>query len=208
MVTAMGNVSELLPFHVNGTLTGDERAMVERTLGRDADLRAEARSLAALREAMQAEVAGDAGRSPGAFGKARLMRDIDRIEAARLVTATGSAQPRRAAAPVRSMLAAAAVAGLFAFAVGWFTASDTAPYTLASGGEVAAVQGPVLTLAFRPDATEAQIAALLRDNRLGIVAGPSAIGLYRVEVPAGTDLAGLAARLRAADSVIESVGLP
>jgi len=206
MVSAMGELNELLPFHVNGTLDGDDRAAVERALGRDAALRAEAAGLARLRDAMQAQ---EMGQSPGAFGKARLMRDIARMEAAALVTSPrAAAAPRRAAAPVASMLAAAAIAGLFAFGVGWFSASDDAPFTLASGGTVAPVQGPVLTVAFRPDATEAAIAALLRENRLGIVEGPTAIGLYRVEAPVSVNLSDLAARLRAADSVIESVGLP
>jgi hypothetical protein len=206
MVSAMGELNELLPFHVNGTLDGDERAAVERALGRDAALRADVAGLARLRDAMQAQ---GMGQSPGAFGKARVMRDIARMEAAALVTATPvTAAPRRSAAPFTSMLAAATIAGLFAFGIGWFSASEDAPFTLASGGTVAPVQGPVLTVAFRPDATEAQIAALLRDNRLGIVEGPTAIGLYRVEVQASANLAELAARLRAADSVIESVGLP
>lgn len=206
MVAAMGELNQLLPFHVNGTLDGDERAAVERALGRDAALRAEAAGLARLREAMQVQ---DMGQSPGAFGKARLMRDLARMEAAALeASPRAAAAPRRSAAPVTSMLAAAAIAGLFAFGVGWFSASDDATFTLASGGTGTVAQGPVLTVAFRPDATEAQIAALLRDNRLGIVEGPTAIGLYRVEAQATANLVELAARLRAADSVIESVGLP
>jgi anti-sigma factor RsiW len=206
MVSAMGELNQLLPFHVNGTLDGDERAAVERALGRDPALRAEAAGLARLREAMQAQ---DMGQSPGAFGKARLMQDLARMESAALeASPRAAAAPRRSAAPVTSMLAAAAIAGLFAFGVGWFSASDDASFTLASGGTVTAPQGPVLTVAFRPDATEAQIAALLRDNRLGIVEGPTAIGLYRVTAQPNANLAELATRLRAADSVIESVGLP
>ncbi len=205
MVAEMVNMRELLPFYVNGSLTAEERARVERGLNEDSRLREEAVALNRLRSAMQAQ---EAERSPGAFGRARLMRDIDRMADRHLVDSVRGNPERRRTSPFPSVLAAAVVAGVFALGVGWFSQTDTAPYQLASGGDVVAVQGPVLTVAFRPDATEAQIAALLRELRLGIVAGPTSIGLYRVEAGASADLTELAARLRAVPDVIESVGLP
>jgi hypothetical protein len=205
MVAEMVNVKELLPFYVNGSLTAEERARVERGLSEDSLLRDDALALTRLRAAMQSQ---EPERSPGPFGRARLMRDIDRQDSAGVVE-TGQGGPmRRRTSPFPSVLAAAVVAGLFALGVGWFSQSDTAPYRLASGGDVATVQGPVLTIAFRPDATEAQIATLLRELRLGIVAGPTSIGLYRVEAGPSADLTELAVRLRAVPEVIESVGLP
>lgn len=205
MVAEMVNIEELLPFYVNGSLTAEERARVERGLSEDNRLREDLLALTRLRAAMHSQ---EPERSPGPFGRARLLRDIDRQEAARVVDTVRGGPSRRRTSPFPSVLAAAVVAGIFALGVGWFSQSDTATYRLASGGEVAAVQGPLLTIAFRPDATEAQIAALLRDLRLGIVAGPTALGLYRVEAGTSADLTELAARLRAAPDVIESVGLP
>jgi len=205
MVAEMVKIEELLPFYVNGSLTAEELARVERGFSDDRRLREEAVALIRLRAAMQSQ---EPERSPGAFGRARLMRDIDRMADRGLVDATRRNPERRRTSPFPSVLAAAVVAGVFALGVGWFSQSDTAPYRLASGGDVAAVQGPVLTIAFRPDATEAQIATLLRELRLGIVAGPTSIGLYRVEAGPSADLTELAVRLRAVPEVIESVGLP
>ena len=67
-------LSELLPFYLNGTLDGDERARVEAGLAEDEALRADLEFL----KVVQAEtLARDAGTSPGDFGLARLVRDID-----------------------------------------------------------------------------------------------------------------------------------
>ncbi len=205
MVANMVNVAQLLPFYVNGTLTAEELGQVEQALQDDVRLRDEALALAGLRVAMQSEMPE---RSPGPFGRARVMRDIERAEAAQIDDQLRAGAVRRQGSPLPSVLAAAVVAGVFALGVGWFSQADRPTFELASGGDVVAVQGPVLTVAFRPDATEAQIAAVLRDLRLGIVAGPTALGLYRVEAPASSDLSELASRLRAVPDVIESVGLP
>jgi anti-sigma factor RsiW len=205
MVAKMVNIPELVPFYVNGTLSSEECALVERVLAEDPQLRDSARALARLRSLMQAQ---EPERSPGPLGRARLMRDIERQENARVEDSLRAVPPRRYSSPFPSVLAAAVVAGLFALGVGWFSQTDTSPYQLASGGSVAEVRGPVLTIAFRPDATEAEIAALLRELRLGIVAGPTALGLYRIQAGESADLTELAARLRAAPQVVESVGLP
>lgn len=62
----------------------------------------------------------------------------------------------------------------------------------------------LLTVAFRPEATEAAMRSTLASAGAQIVSGPSALGLYLVAVP--RDKAdSLASQLRAATGVVESV---
>lgn len=177
----------LLPFQVNGTLDGPEAAALAAWLARDADLRDEAAALAALRATLQAEPVD----SPGQAGLDRLMAGLD--------AATPANLPR----PPRLWQAAAAV--LLAIAVGqavllFGRGADPGGYTLARAG------APALTVAFDPDATEAQIRAALLDADLVIVDGPSALGLYGLAPRAEGDAAAAAARL-AASGLTESLTL-
>ncbi len=188
-------IEALLPFYVNGTLRGDERASVEAALDDDARLRDEAAALGHIRQSMR-DI--DMGHTPGEFGLARLMRDIDRAAPAR--------QPavRRPSALLPWGLAAAAAIALVAVGLGRFGFQESAPYTQASGG----ADETFLTLAFQPEASQAQVSDLLLEYGLVIVDGPSAIGLYRVDPGQGRDLAALAADLRDREEVIESVDTP
>lgn len=188
-------IEALLPFYVNGTLRGDERASVEAALDDDARLRDEAAALGHIRQSMR-DI--DMGHTPGEFGLARLMRDIDRAAPVR--------QPavRRQSALLPWGLAAAAAVALVAVGLGRFGFEDSAPYTQASGG----ADETFLTLAFQPEASQAQVSDLLLEYGLVIVDGPSAIGLYRVDPGQGRDLAALAADLRDREEVIESVDTP
>jgi anti-sigma factor RsiW len=188
-------IEALLPFYVNGTLRGDERASVEAALDDDARLRDEAAALGHIRQSMRDS---DMGHTPGEFGLARLMRDIDRAAPAR--------QPavRRQSTILPWGLAAAAAIALVAVGLGRFGFEESAPYTQASGG----ADETFLTLAFQPEASQAQVSDLLLEYGLVIVDGPSAIGLYRVDPGQGRDLAALAADLRDREEVIESVDTP
>ena len=188
-------VEALLPFYVNGTLRGDERAGVEAALDDDARLRDEVEALGHIRRSMR-DI--DMGHTPGEFGLARLMRDIDRAAPARqpVVRRTGTLLPWG--------LAAAAAVALVAVGLGRFGFEESAPYTQASGG----ADETFLTLAFQPEASQAQVSDLLLEYGLVIVDGPSAIGLYRVDPGQGRDLAALAAELRDREEVIESVDTP
>jgi anti-sigma factor RsiW len=188
-------IEALLPFYVNGTLRGDERASVEAALDDDARLRDEAAALGHIRQSMR-DI--DMGHTPGEFGLARLMRDIDRAAPVR--------QPavRRQSALLPWGLAAAAAVALVAVGLGRFGFEESAPYTQASGG----ADETFLTLAFQPEASQAQVSDLLLEYGLVIVDGPSAIGLYRVDPGQGRDLAALAAELRDREEVIESVDTP
>ena len=100
--------------------------------------------------------------------------------------------------------AAAVALFLVALAQGaWIATSGSDRFDLASDDGGAAV-GASLQVAFSPDATEAEMRALL--GRLGaqIVVGPSVLGLYGVAV---ADPAAARDALAAAP-IVESVSLP
>lgn len=162
-------IGALLPFYVNGTLDGAERAAVAAALETDPGLRAEAEALAAIRATMQAEPV----QSPGAFGLARLMREIDREAAPPPVVRAGVSGLWRIAAVLALALAVGQVA--------WIGLREGPPaVTLAGDG------GGGLLVAFAPGTTEAALRALLLDLDLTIVEGPTALGLYRLN-PADPD---------------------
>lgn len=174
----------LLVFLANGTLSGAEKDRVEAAMAADPNLQAELASLRAIRTRMQAEALPQ---SPGAFGQARLLRDLDR-----------EARP-----PTTNRLwqgVAAAAVALFVLQTVWVRTDDD--LRLADGG-IEAQSGPVLTVAFSGTATEAEIRALLIALDLSIISGPSALGLYRL---AATDEAARTAALArlTASPVVES----
>jgi anti-sigma factor RsiW len=155
------DIGALLVFLANGTLDEAERDRVEAAVAANPDLQTELASLRAIRSRMQDE---PLPQSPGAFGLARLMRNLDRE--------ARPAQSNR----LWQGVAAAAVA-LFVVQALWVRTGDD--IRLADGG-VEAQSGPVLTVAFAGNATEAEIRALLIELDLSIISGPSALGLYRL----------------------------
>ncbi|MGI3184498.1 hypothetical protein [Nioella aestuarii] len=167
---------ELLPFRANGTLEGADLAAVDAALAEDADLRAELAALTAIRQTMQAEEVA----SPGEFGLARLMRDVDaETRVAAPVAANDNVVPL-----MRLRIWQVAAAVVLAVGIGFnlqqvgpgtapMDSAEPAGFTLASGGSAAD-----FTVVFAPDATEAELRALLLEAGLEIVSGPSALGIY------------------------------
>ncbi|MCB1389989.1 MAG: hypothetical protein KDK12_12740 [Rhodobacteraceae bacterium] len=186
-----------LAFLVNGTLSEAEMAEMEALLAEDALLAAERDALATIRAEMQAEEV----RSPGEFGLARLLRDVGRETAA-------PAEERSNVVPMRSrtwMWQAAAAVAVLALVTQTFLprgtgAPDGGGYVLAGADQPGA-----LVVSFAPGATEGRIRDLLLGAELEIVAGPSALGLYRLDVSEGGDLTAAADALRAAGDIVESV---
>jgi len=200
-------IHELLPFRANGTLDGEELAAVEAALAEDADLRGELAVLQAVRDTMQAERA----ESPGDFGLARLMRDVEAEGGTDApATANDNVVPL---SRLRIWQVAAAV--VLAVGIG-FSLPQVGPgpdpvavrdtdreagegYSLASGGETAD-----FTIAFSPDATEREIRAVLLDAGVEIVGGPSAIGLYELGLLDFATVDGASEILSSAD-IVEDV---
>lgn len=193
MSVAEADIRDLLPFWVNGTLTGEDHDRVALALQNSDALRAEVIALAALRNRMQK---APMLASPGALGLARLMREID-------------AEPLRKAFSWRGaglIAATAAVVAVFSSALTFATmdretGGDDLVYEQASGDDLSAT----LTVSFRPEASEAAISKLLRKKGLVIIDGPSALGLYRIALPFDTAPAEVARYLEAASEVIATV---
>ena len=189
----MGNdvqreIEELLPFYLNGSLSRNEHARIEAALKADEGLRQQLEFLSAISGAVQSD--GPASAAPGDLGLARLRRDI------------GRQQPRRSALRSVAALAAAFILGVGVMAL--WPSLDRGPEDAIyeqAGGPVA--KG-ALIVAFRPGATAEQISTLLLSVDGVIVDGPSAIGLYRVDLPEGADAGTVVGRLLAAGEIVES----
>jgi hypothetical protein len=165
-----GRAFELLPWLVNGTLTGAERHAVEEhvraCIACRRELKEQQRLSAAVLARRTADVSAEAG-----------LRALD----SQLDAGAGRWRVRYASA---APFAIAAAAGLAVLAVlVWFTplpGIDGTPYsTLATTSTSDAV---LLDVVFSEDATSADMQALLDSFGGEIVAGPSDIGRYTVRV--------------------------
>lgn len=119
------------------------------------------------------------------LGWARLSRELDR-----------AAPP--ALGRARAWRAAAAALALVALAQGAFILSRDGADLRLAGAEAS------LTVGFRPGTGEAEMRALLRDAGVQVTAGPSALGLWRLE---GDDPTAARAALEAS-GLVETVSGP
>jgi len=198
-------VWELLPWYVNGTLDGRELEQVETHLAGCPGCQAELRACRRTEEMLSG--AGESAPSPH---PAQLRRLLDRVEEeergrpgklASLLQAT----PR----PLRWTLAAQAAAILLLVGALWWNArpAATAPagatYVTLSNPAAPPVPSTRLRVMFSPKATEQEIRQLLLGVRGSLVAGPSPIGAYTVQVPvAGDPVGAVLARLRTDPQVV------
>ncbi len=163
-------IEALLVFLANDTLEGEERAEVEAAVAADPVLQSDLEALKRIRTEMQAE---EFGRSPGEFGLARLMRDIDREKAAPVQQQQAQVvRPR-----VWQAVAAAAVAlmvaqGLFV----WNRGTGDDGFAVQPAG----ASDDTITVAFKDGVSLTDVQALLTGLGAVIVDGPSALGLYTV----------------------------
>jgi hypothetical protein len=205
----------LLPWFVNGTLTDDELARVQRHMGgcvrcqHDADeLRewAAALSLKAEDPLMQTDAL--------ARGLARLrprLRAQVRHAPSR-TRSTLAANWRRA--PARLRWTAAAQAAVIVLAVGWLAwiprgeREPGATYRTLSDAPAPARDSSIhrLVVVFDPHAEASRVQELLQANQARIVDGPSDTGAYVIAVPASR-AASVRATLRAAPEVRLAEGL-
>ena len=188
-------IRQLLPFHVNGTLTEDEAKRVDRALEADPTLKDEAAVLLALRNRWQAE---EQPRSPGEFGLVRLMRDVplkdtDTAVARKPLVAANQNSPIRQVLAIAAAVAVGAIGTIFVF-----QQQETPDVAIqASGGDAIALDLPTLTVSLADTALAVEVSQVLLENNLVIVDGPSAIGFYRLGgFDAKVDLAAAAVELR------------
>jgi anti-sigma factor RsiW len=177
----------LLPFLANGTLEGDELRQVEQAVENDPTLGAELAALRSIRLTMQSD---PIDYSPGEIGLARLMREVE-LE-------------RKDAAPAGNSIWKIAAAMLLAVAVGQavlltMNRNQQSGYTLA--GETQAA----FSITIQPNATEAELRAVLLDAGVEIVSGPSALGIYGLALTQGVSSETAAVELRNASDIIETL---
>jgi anti-sigma-K factor RskA len=184
-MTSDKHPDELLPWYANATLEGAERAAVEEHLRTCERCRNEVEFLRALRESVKA-VDREAW-TPGEFGWKRLQRDIH-------------AMRRGPSTWWRPALAAAAAVVIVVQAALLVNFRHGEPAITPLGGPKPA--GSVIQVQFQPRATEAQIRALLQQVHGTLVDGPGALGIYRVRLEAGEDLARDVERLRVHKDVV------
>lgn len=162
MSEAKNHPEDLLPWYVNDTLAGDELELVERHLAGCPRCREEVGFLGFLRSRIQAH--GDS-EGPGVLARARMMRSIRRER-------------------YRPWLKPAlAVAAAIVIAVQTVLLVTMVPRESAIAPLGApASPGVVIQLQFVPTATEPGIREVLQAAGATIIAGPGALGVYRVRL--------------------------
>lgn len=208
--TNQQRLHELLPFHALGTLTGDDRDLVESWLAQHGAAHPEVQAdIAWLR--LSARQARELAHEPQAeAGLGELMARIatERPAPARAsTTAPGWLQRLAEWWRLRPALGTALVAVVLvqAVVIGSLLQRDVAEQLpLAGGTATVAADAVVFSIAFKPGVSEAQMRTLLQAQGLQVVAGPSALGLWRVSVAKVRAEAALAG-LQAAAGLVESV---
>lgn len=186
---------ELAPWHVNGTLAPAERTWVEEYAQRHAEARAELQWY----EALQTQIHDNVAEVSDEIGWDRLQSRI-RAERRQAQTKTSWLDSIRefvtgtlggGQLALRPALAYAGVAVLVVQAgvIGSLLIDrDRDQAALEQWRSVqaqsSAIAGPVLRVAFKPDATEQDIRMLLLHTGATIVGGPGQLGNYILYVPA------------------------
>lgn len=217
-------VRELLPWHVQGALEGEERAFMERWLAENLNRYPEIKAELGWLKTSATQLQGLA-QSEQALAEAGLPELMQRIKLDK--TGSGAEYERPPATPQSSPLARftgwvtdwlAAPTPILAFGLVVLAVVQsavigalvfTAPASQVPLGSaptpISAAPGKVLlTVAFKPEASEVSIRSLLASNGLQIVSGPSALGLYVLAVPAEQADSSVE-QLRQARGVVESV---
>lgn len=178
-----------LPWLVNGSLAGAQREQVLAAVGTTPGLQDEQRFL----ERLRAAVREDSGAGPGELGWRRLRRQIETESQ----TSVQQRQRRRwqGLAMAASVLMAAQLAWF------WALAPQEGPYEPMAAPPVAPA-AVLLQLRFHPQATLAQIEGVLQRERLRVVDGPGAAGVWRVQLPPGADAAQVLQALQAERALI------
>jgi hypothetical protein len=192
MTTDLKHPHHLLPFYVNGSLDKAQLQEVEQHLASCERCRNEVAFLRKLRDQVK-QIKPE--HSPAELGLRRLLRDIKQEQP--LKRHMNWWRPALAAA----MLVIVFQAGVFLHYKG---SSDS--YQQLGGTE------PGIQVMFRPTASEAQIQKVLRASGAHIIDGPSALGIYRIELQIKVDTpehrqqrAELIQQLRQHSDVIQAV---
>ncbi|MFC5585550.1 hypothetical protein ACFPOD_10535 [Nitratireductor kimnyeongensis] len=174
----------LLPFFLNGTLSGAELREVEEWLASDPEAMA---SLAEAEGEYSATLADNEAILPPEDALARFSKALTEEAGPERIAKLSLRERLATFLPSLPVQAAWVAAGLaFAILLGqtfWFNLSQTEQYSVA-GAERENV--PFLFVTFSSHASIAHVSALLEESGVEIAAGPLPGGLYRVVVPVET----------------------
>jgi anti-sigma factor RsiW len=183
-------ISELLPWFANGTLAAEEHVLVERHLESCAECREELAFLEQLSGAATTLAAATPA-VPSRVGDA-----LARIEAPQRPMPSRATAERRGRLTwfrdlvhlspplVRWALVAQLVLILGLAAAFFARLGPEAEFVTLSGGGTGQ-GGARLTVMFQPNVTEPQFRQALLDAGAVLVSGPSALGVYVIELPMG-----------------------
>lgn len=186
-MTRRDALEALLPFYLNGTLDGDDLAVVEAWLASDPA------AAVALEEAA-AELAGSTSANEALRPPADALVRFSKM----LEQEAGPARAKASAPPLSRLWTR--IAGLPA-GFGWAAAAAAIALVLVqaaanyasrgNGYEIAGGQHdlnalPFALVVFAPDAGMAEITAFLDANDAAIAGGPMAGGVFRIAIPAKT----------------------
>ena len=186
---------ELLPWYVNGTLSGQELDVVTGHLSTCIECRDEVARCRELAAAMR--IGPTVAWAPSSERLARVLAGIDAIETARAGVGGWREWVRAPLASLRELMqgtpgpmrwalaAQGALVVLLLAVMAWQTVlSPGPPYrTLTTVSDQARRGQAQIRVVFAEDITEREIRGLLGGVQGKIVDGPSAIGAYTVEVP-------------------------
>lgn len=198
---------ELLLFHAVGALMGDDLAFVEQWLAQHGAAHPEVlHELAWLRRsATQARENAHEPQAQAGLGELMARIAAERPAPARAVPSMAQRLSGWWSSRPALGMALAAVVLVQTVVIGSIMQRDAAEQVpLAGRGAPALVDGAVFSVAFKSGVSEEQMRALLQREKLHIVGGPSALGLWRVSADKSRADAALAA-LQAASTLVESV---
>lgn len=152
----------LLPFYVNGSLSLEQQAEIEQHLQVCERCREEIRFLNKLRQQVKHTTLAT---GPGELGLHRLLRDVKRDQSR--VSVSRRWKPAMAAAVMVIVLQSVLL----------FRPQPVQQTYIPLG-----VQQTGIQITFQPTATEAQIREVLNRVHARIIDGPSALGVYQIEL--------------------------
>jgi hypothetical protein len=194
-------IEALLPWHAAGTLSRSDAERVERALSTDREL---ARRFELVREELAETIhLNETLGAPSSRAMERLFAKIDaEAPVARSVkTSVASVSLATRISDFIASLSPRTLAystGAAAFAIllqagvitGVLLNEQNGIYNTASHGDTGyrgagpVAEGSQLWIQFRPEASAADVTKLLEDNKVSLVGGPAAGGMYRVRVAA------------------------
>jgi anti-sigma factor RsiW len=178
---------ELLPWYATGTLEPDEASAVEAHLATSPEARAELASFRVLHEVVQ-DTSGEPEFNPGLVNDA--LAQIDSYERERVEREEGrgifgwlrrNLVPAWEATPSLTRAAVAAQFALMLALGGALLLPERDGFTTVGGGSEAAQAR--IVIAFTKTTLESDLRKIVKELEGTIVSGPSALGLYTIELP-------------------------